>query len=65
MPELCFQPIEVNQKSMVNKLLLEKPHVSKVTKKLHRMGLIDVEASEEDKRSSWLSMTTSGSDRNL
>lgn len=51
---------KVNQTSMVNKLLLEKPHVSKVTKKLGRMGLIDVEASEEDKRSSWLSITTKG-----
>jgi DNA-binding MarR family transcriptional regulator len=51
---------KVNQKSMVNKLLLEKPHVSKLTKKLHTMGLIDVEASEEDKRSSWLSVTAKG-----
>ena len=50
----------VNQKNMVNKLLLEKPHVSKVTKKLRRMGLIDVEVSEEDKRSSWLSITAGG-----
>ena len=55
-----YQSGKVNQKSMVNRLLLEKPHVSKVTKKLHRMGLIDVETSEADKRSSWLSITAKG-----
>lgn len=50
----------VKQKNMVNKLVLEKAHVSKVVKKLHAMGLINIEASEEDKRSSWLSVTPKG-----
>ncbi len=50
----------VNQKSMVNKLLLEKAHVSKVVKKLHSMGLIETQVSEDDKRSSWLIITEKG-----
>ncbi len=54
------QENKVNQKNMVNKLVLEKAHVSKVVKKLHRMGLITIEASIEDKRSSWLSITKKG-----
>ena len=45
---------------MVNKLVLEKAHVSKVVKKLFNMGLINIEASSEDKRSSWLSITKKG-----
>lgn len=51
---------KVNQKNMVNKLVLEKAHVSKVVKKLKNMGLIDIAASEEDKRSSWLTITEKG-----
>lgn len=50
----------VNQKRMVNKLVLEKAHVSKVVKKLQSMGLVNVEVSKEDKRSSWLSITEKG-----
>jgi DNA-binding MarR family transcriptional regulator len=53
---------KVTQKSMVNRLLLEKAHVSKVVKKLNAMELIDITVSSEDKRSSWLSMTQKGSD---
>ena len=53
---------KVKQKNMVNKLVLEKAHVSKVVKKLFNMGLIDIEASTEDKRSSWLSITEKGKD---
>lgn len=50
----------VNQKNMVNKLLLEKSHVSKVVKKLSSMGLIKIENSNEDKRNTWLSITSEG-----
>lgn len=53
---------KVNQKDMVNKLVLEKAHVSKVVKKLYKMGLIEIKASAEDKRSSWLSITKKGKD---
>ena len=45
---------------MVNRLLLEKAHVSKVVKKLHNMGLISITASNSDKRSSWLAPTPKG-----
>lgn len=51
---------KVTQKSMVNRLFLEKAHVSKVVKKLSAMELIDITVSSEDKRSSWLSMTQKG-----
>ena len=51
----------VNQTEMVNKLLLEKAHVSKVIKKLRGLALIEVSVCEEDKRSSWLSITQKGS----
>ncbi len=50
----------VKQKDMVNRLMLEKAHVSKVVKKLQKMGLITVTTSDEDKRSSWLSATPKG-----
>ncbi len=55
-----YQEGKVNQKSMVNKLVLEKAHVSKVVKKLHTMGMIEIEESKEDKRSSWLLITEQG-----
>lgn len=55
-----FEEKRVNQKSMVNKLLLEKAHVSKVVKKLNSLQLIEIEASKEDRRSSWLSITEKG-----
>lgn len=51
---------KVKQKDMVNRLLLEKAHVSKVVKKLHTMELITITASDEDKRSSWLALTPEG-----
>ena len=51
---------EVQQKNMVNRLLLEKAHVSKVVKKLQTMGLIDILPFPDDKRSALLSPTTKG-----
>ncbi|MCP4160245.1 MAG: MarR family transcriptional regulator [Deltaproteobacteria bacterium] len=51
---------KVKQKDMVNRLLLEKAHVSKVVKKLHKMELITITASDEDKRSAWLAPTPEG-----
>lgn len=51
---------KVQQKEMVNRLLLERAHVSKVVKKLLRMDLVTITLSEEDKRSSWLSPTPKG-----
>ena len=54
------QESRIKQKNMVNKLVLEKAHVSKVVKKLYIMGLIDIETSAEDKRSSWLTITEKG-----
>jgi len=51
---------EVQQKHMVNRLLLEKAHVSKVVKKLQGMGLIDIKPFADDKRSALLSTTAKG-----
>ena len=51
---------KVRQKDMVNRLLLEKAHVSKIVKKLHHMDLIAVTRSDDDKRSYWLSPTPKG-----
>jgi len=56
------QEDKVKQKNMVNKLVLEKAHVSKVVKKLHKMDLISIETSSSDKRSSWLVITNKGKD---
>ena len=53
---------KVKQKEMVNRLLLEKAHVSKVVKKLHQMELITITENDEDKRSYWLSVTKKGKD---
>jgi DNA-binding MarR family transcriptional regulator len=55
-----YKKERVMQKSMVNRLLLEKAHVSKIVKKLHAMGLVEIEASEEDKRAYWISITEKG-----
>ena len=52
----------VSQKDMVNRMMLEKAHVSKIIKKLSAAGLIEVTPSSEDKRSSWLSITEEGND---
>ena len=51
---------KVKQKEMVNRLLLEKAHVSKVVKKLQQMELITITKNDEDKRSYWLSVTKKG-----
>jgi len=51
---------KVKQKEVVNRLILEKAHVSKVVKKLHKMELITITESDEDKRSYWLSPTPKG-----
>lgn len=51
---------KVKQKDMVNRLLLEKAHVSKVVRKLQKSELITITAIEGDKRSSWLSVTAKG-----
>jgi DNA-binding MarR family transcriptional regulator len=51
---------KVKQKDMVNRLMLEKAHVSKVVKKLQKMELISITEDEEDKRSYWLSATERG-----
>ena len=51
---------KVRQKDMVNRLLLEKAHVSKIVKKLHAMELISTTRSDDDKRSCWLSPTPRG-----
>lgn len=52
----------VKQKDVVNRLLLEKAHVSKVVKKLQHMKLITVTDADDDKRSAWLSVTEQGAD---
>lgn len=51
---------KVRQKEMVNRLELEKAHISKAVKKLHKMELINIVPSKEDKRSAWLSPTKKG-----
>ena len=51
---------KVKQREMVNRLMLEKAHVSKVVKKLYGMKLITITQSDEDKRSYWLSPTPKG-----
>ena len=51
---------KVKQKEMVNRLMLEKAHVSKVVKKLQQMELITITENDEDKRSYWLSVTKKG-----
>jgi len=51
---------KVKQKEMVNRLLLEKAHVSKVVKKLQQMELITITENDEDRRSYWLSATKRG-----
>ncbi len=51
---------KVKQKDMVNRLALERAHVSKVIKKLQNMYLISLTESEDDKRSAWLTLTQKG-----
>lgn len=55
-----FRAGRVQQKDMINRLLLERAHVSKVVKKLAAMGLVEVAAHPDDGRSSWLSVSTQG-----
>jgi DNA-binding MarR family transcriptional regulator len=51
---------KVKQKDMVNRLSLERAHVSKIIKKLQSMELVNVSDSDEDKRSRIFSLTTKG-----
>jgi len=51
---------KMKQKDVVNRLLLEKAHISKVVKKLKKMELITATSLEQDKRSYWLSITPKG-----
>ena len=51
---------KVRQKDIVNRLMLEKSHVSKVIKKLDKMGLIIITETEDDKRASWVTTTPKG-----
>lgn len=51
---------EVQQKNMVNRLILEKSHVSKVVRKLQLMGLVSIIPSTCDKRSALLTPTAKG-----
>lgn len=53
---------KVNQKEIVNRLELEKAHISKTVKKLHNMQLIKIEPSKEDNRSAWLLPTKKGNE---
>lgn len=55
-----FRAGRVQQKEMINRLLLERAHVSKVVKKLESMGLLEVAPHPDDGRSSWLSVSTKG-----
>lgn len=57
--EICMAG-KVKQKDMVNRLMLEKAHVSKVVKKLQSLELIRITSSQEDRRSAWLSPTKEG-----
>lgn len=50
----------VQQKNMVNRMHLEKAHVSKVVKKLQSMNLIEVIPLANDKRSATLSVNKKG-----
>lgn len=51
---------KVKQKDMVNRLALERAHVSKVIKKLQSMELLNISASDKDKRSGIISLTPKG-----
>jgi len=51
---------KVKQKDVINRLVLERAHVSKVIRKLKNMDLITVTASDDDKRSAWLTLTPKG-----
>jgi DNA-binding MarR family transcriptional regulator len=45
---------------VINRLLLERAHVSKVVKKLQAMGLVEATPHPDDGRSSWLSVSPEG-----
>jgi len=51
---------KVNQKAIVNRLVLEKAHVSKIIKKLSGLDLINVAVSPEDRRATWVTITPKG-----
>lgn len=50
----------VQQKDMVNRLMLERAHVSKVVRKLEQMNLISISSMDNDRRSALLSITKKG-----
>ena len=51
---------KVKQKDMVNRLALERAHVSKVIKKMQGMELLKITDSDNDKRSGIISLTIKG-----
>jgi len=55
-----FRAGRVSQKDMINRLKLEKAHVSKIVKKLQSMDLVTVETSHGDRRFAVISMTERG-----
>ena len=55
-----FRAGKVQQRDVINRLLLERAHVSKVVKKLQAMGLVEVAPHPDDRRSSLLSVSPAG-----
>jgi DNA-binding MarR family transcriptional regulator len=55
-----FRAGKVQQKDLINRLLLERAHVSKVVKKLQAMGLVEAVPHPDDGRSCWLSVSPDG-----
>jgi DNA-binding MarR family transcriptional regulator len=51
---------KVQQKDLVNRLMLERAHVSKVVSKLEEQGLISIHPCQDDKRSTIISTTKKG-----
>lgn len=51
---------KVQQKNLVNRLMLERAHVSKTVSKLLEMELIELSEHAEDQRASIISVTTKG-----
>ena len=55
-----FRAGKVQQKDVINRLLLERAHVSKVVKKLQAMGLVEAIPHPDDRRSFWLCVSPKG-----
>ncbi len=55
-----FRAGRVQQKDVINRLLLERAHVSKVVKKLEATGLLQALPHPHDGRSAWLSVSPKG-----